>query len=101
AGNGPTAHRLQTSLQQKFFEEWIANLHRWSFLQGLFVKLGRRHRCTVNAIAPGLGADIQNWITNPRRLAKKDLIMTYEPQCKCIYEGIQRIIIVECYFAAH
>jgi hypothetical protein len=53
-------HDLQAGLEQKLLRERIADLHGRPFGVGVFGKFGRRHRGAVNAIASGLGAEIDD-----------------------------------------
>ncbi len=53
-------HDLEAGFEQKLFGERIADLHGRALLLGVLVELGRRHAGAVNAVAAGLGAEIDD-----------------------------------------
>ena len=53
-------HDFEAGFQQQLFREGIADLHRRPLLRGIVVELGRGHRGAVNAVAAGLGAEIDD-----------------------------------------
>ncbi len=53
-------HDFEAGFQQQLFREGIADLHGRPLLGGIVVELGRRHRGAVNAVAAGLGAEIDD-----------------------------------------
>src|SRR5437016_14311878 len=55
----------------------------------------------MNAIAAGLRPNIQNRISNARRLTEENLISTNEPERERVDERIQRVSVVESDFTAN
>ena len=53
-------HDFEAGFQQQLFGEGIADLHGRALLGGVVVEFGRRHRGAVNAVAAGLGAEIDD-----------------------------------------
>ena len=53
-------HDFEAGFQQQLFREGIADLHGRALLGGVVVEFGRRHRGAVNAVAAGLGAEIDD-----------------------------------------
>ena len=53
-------HDFEAGFQQQLFREGIADLHGRPLLGGIVVEFGRRHRGAVNAVAAGLGAEIDD-----------------------------------------
>ena len=53
-------HDFEAGFQQQLFREGIADLHGRALLGGVIVEFGRRHRGAVNAVAAGLGAEIDD-----------------------------------------
>src|SRR5262249_56239498 len=60
-------HDLETRLEEKFFREGIADLHGRTLFLGCIAELGRRHRRAMNAVASGLGSQIDDGHAHPRR----------------------------------
>ena len=53
-------HDLEAGLEQQLLGERIADLHGRALLLGVVVELGRRHGGAVDAVAAGLGAEIDD-----------------------------------------
>ena len=60
-------HHLEARLEQELLHERIADLHGGPLLRRLLVELRRRHRRAVDAVAPGLGADVEHRVADARR----------------------------------
>ena len=60
-------HQLEAGLDQQLLGERIADLHGRALLLGVVAELGRGHGRAVDAVAPGLGADIDHRIARARR----------------------------------
>ncbi len=58
-------HQLQARLDQQLLGERIADLHRRPLRLRLFAELGGRHGRAVNAVPPGLRADVDQRIARP------------------------------------
>ena len=53
-------HQLEAGLDQQLLGERVADLHGRALLVGFVVELGRRHGGAVDAVAAGLGADVDD-----------------------------------------
>ena len=58
--DGIACHQFQARLDQQLLGERIAHLHGRALLGGFVVELGRGHGGAVDAVAPGLGADVDD-----------------------------------------
>ncbi len=94
-------HRFQAGFEQELFEKRIAHLHVRTFLFGLLGELGRRHRRAVNAIAPGLRADVNHRIADAGGLAVKDFILAEHAQREGVHQRIAVVAILENALATH
>ena len=88
-------HRFQARFQQELLHERIADLHVWPLLLGFFGELGRRHGGAVDAVASGLGADIDDRIARAFRLAVEDLAVLDHAQRENVDERIAGIAFFE------
>ena len=66
-------HDLEARLEQQLLHERIADLHGRPLLGRLVVELRRRHRRAVDAVAPGLGADVVDGVADARGDALDDV----------------------------
>ena len=94
-------HRLQAGLQQQLLQEGIADLHVGPLGFGLLAELLAGHGGAVNAVAPGLGADVNHGIARARRLGIENLIAPHQAQGKGIHQRIAGVAALELHFAAH
>ena len=67
-------HELKAGLEQKLLGEGIANLHGRPLLLRALVELGGRHGGAVDAVASGLGADIDDRIADAGRGRIEDAV---------------------------
>ena len=93
-------HDLETGFQQQFFREGIADLHGRALLGGIVVELGRRHRGAVNAVAPGLGAEIDDRHVHAGGRRVKDLVGLGEADRHRVDEDVAVIAGVETNLSA-
>ncbi len=100
ADDGPGLHGFEAGFEQKFFEEWIADLHIRALRFRAFAELFARHGRAVNAVPPGLRSHINNRIAFAGGARIKDLVFTNQPQSKCVHQGIARVARLELHFAA-
>ena len=56
----PAGHDFKTGFEQKLFREGIADLHRGALFVAVRVEFRRGHGGAMNAVAPGLGAEIDD-----------------------------------------
>ena len=93
-------HDLEAGLQQQFFGEGIADLHGRALLGGIVVELGRRHRGAVNAVAAGLGAEIDDRHVDAGGRGIKDLVGVGEANRHRVDENVAVIAGVKAHLAA-
>ena len=60
ATTAPRRHQFEAGLEQALLGERIADLNGRALFLGAVVELGRRHGGAVNAVAAGLGAEIDD-----------------------------------------
>ena len=60
AMTAPVCHQLEAGFQQQLFGEGVADLHGRALLLDVVVEFGRRHGGAVDAVAAGLGAEIDD-----------------------------------------
>lgn len=93
-------HDLETGLEQKLLGEGIADLHGGTLLLGLLIELGRGHRCAVDAVAPGLGAEIDDRHVHAGGGRVEDLIGIGEADGHRVDEDVAVIAGVEAHLTA-
>src|SRR5262249_61768578 len=86
--------------KQQLFRAWIADLHGGPLLLGICAEFSRRHSRTVNAVAAGFGAEINDRHADARRLGVEDLVALGEAHCHRVDETIAVIASIEADFAA-
>src|SRR3546814_11481142 len=64
--DGVGRHQLEAGLDEQLLGEGIADLHGRALLLRVVVELGRGHGGAVDAVAPGLGADVDHRLSNAR-----------------------------------
>ena len=69
-------HQLQAGFQQQLLGERIADLDGRAPRLGSLAELGRSHRRAMDAIAPGLGADVDHRIADASGAGVKDLVLS-------------------------
>jgi hypothetical protein len=60
AMTAPVCHQLEAGFQQAFFGERVADLNGGALFLDGFVELGRGHGRAADAVAAGLGAEIDH-----------------------------------------
>ena len=72
--DGVGRHQLEAGLDQQLLGEGIADLHGGALLLGILVELGRGHGGAMDAVAAGLGADIDDGIADAGGGRIEDLV---------------------------
>lgn len=67
-------HDFETCFQQQLFSERIADLHGRTLLCRVIIEFGRRHGRAVNAVAAGLGTEINDRHVHTGRRCVKNLV---------------------------
>ncbi len=81
-------HQLETGLEQELLGEGIADLHGRALLLGVGLEGGGSHGRAVNAVAPRLGAQIDDRIAHARRGRIEDRIGAREADRHRIDEDV-------------
>src|SRR6202035_5709159 len=93
--------QLETGFEQKFLFERIADLDCRTIFARLLGQLARSERRPGETIAPRLGADIKNWITNAGCSTARQLLVTQHTKTKNVYEGIALETLIKIDFTAN
>ncbi len=93
-------HQFEAGLDQELLGERVADLHGRALLAGIAAELGRGHRRAVDAVAPGLGADIDDEVSRPRRGRIEDAVGAREPDAHRVDQDVAVIGGVELALAA-
>lgn len=94
-------HDFEAGLEQQLFGEGIADLHGRALLLGFVVELGRGHRGAVDAVAAGLGAEIDDRHVHAGGGRIEDLVRVGEADGHRVDEDVAVIAGVEAHLAAH
>ena len=93
-------HDFEAGFQQQLFREGIADLHGRPLLGGIVVELGRRHRGAVDAVAAGLGAEIDDRHVHARCRRIEDLVGLGEADRHRVDQDVAVIAGVETHLPA-
>ena len=93
-------HQFEASLDQELFGERVADLDRRAFLGGVRGKLGRGHRRAVDAVAPGLGPDIDDEVSRARGGGIEDAVGAREADAHRVDQDVAVIGGMELALAA-
>ena len=93
-------HGFEAGFEQQLLHERIAHLHVRTLLLGFLGELGRRHGCAVDAVAPGLRADVDHRIAGPFRLAVEDLAVLEDAEREDVHQRIAVVAFFEDALAA-
>ena len=93
-------HDFEAGFQQQLFGEGIADLHGRALLGRIVVEFGRRHRGAVNAVAAGLGAEIDDRHVHAGGRRVEDLVGVGEADRHRIDQDVAVIAGVEAHLSA-
>ena len=93
-------HQLQARLDQQLLREGVADLHGRALLVRLVVELGRRHGGAVDAVAPGLGADVDHRQPDALGGRVEDLVRLGEADAHGVDQDVAVVAGVEVGLAA-
>ena len=93
-------HDFEAGFQQQFFRKGIADLHGRPLLGRVVVEFGRRHRGAVDAVAAGLGAEIDDRHVDARRRRVKNLVGIGKPDRHRVDQDVAVIAGVEAHLPA-
>ena len=93
-------HDLEAGFQQQLFREGIADLHGRPLLGAVVVEFRRRHRGAVNAVAAGLGTEIDDRHVDAGGRGIKNLVGVGEADRHRIHKNVAVIAGVEAHLPA-
>ena len=94
-------HDFEAGFEQQLLRERIAHLHGRTFLLGIVVELRRRHRRAVDAVAAGLGAEIDDRHVDARRRRVENLVGLGEAHRHGVDEVVAVVARVEARLSGH
>ena len=101
ADDGAGGHRFEARLEQQLFEEGIAHLHVGALLLRLLGEFGGgQQRSAVNAVAAGLGADVNHRIAFAAGAREEKLVFRRDAQRQNVDQRIAGVAGLEGDFAA-
>ena len=93
-------HRFEACLEQQLFHEWIAHLHVGALLVGALSELLARHGGAVDAVAAGLGADVDHRIADAGGLGVEDLVLADQAEREGVDQRVAAVAGLKARFAA-
>ena len=93
-------HGFEAGLEQQLLHEGIAHLHVGTLGFGAFAELFARHGGAVDAVAPGLGADVDHGIADAGGLGVEDLVATDQSEGEGVDQRIAGVAGLELHLAA-
>ena len=93
-------HQLEAGLDQQLLGERVADLHRRPLGLGLVAELGRGHGGAVDAVAAGLGADIDHRIPDAAGLGVEDPVGARDADAHRVDQDVAVVGAVEGALAA-
>ena len=93
-------HGFEAGFQQQLLQERIADLHVGPLGFRLFAELLAGHGGAMNAVAAGLGADVDHRIAFARGLGVENLIAPHQSQREGVDQRIARVAALELHLAA-
>ena len=100
AGDGVGGEEFEAGFEEEFFFERVADLHGGAVLLALLGQLARGKGRAREAVAPGLGADIENGVADAARCAARDLLVAEDAEIEDVHERIAVVAFVEIDLAA-
>ena len=100
AHDGAGLHGFKTCFEQQLLHERVADLHVGALGLSSFVEFFARHRRAVNAVAAGLGPDIDHGIARAAGLGVEDLVLADEAKRKGVHQRVAAVTGLEFGFAA-
>ena len=95
-----SCHQLEAGFEQQLLGEGIADLHGRALLVRRLVELCRGHGGAVNAVAPGLRADIDHRQADALRRRLEDAVGIGEPDAHGVDQDVAVVARVEIGLAA-
>ena len=98
--DGAGRHQLEAGFEQQLLREGVADLHGRALLVGGVVELGRGHGGAVDAVAAGLGAEIDDGQADALGLRIEDLVGFGDAGGEGVDEDVAVVAAVEIDLAA-
>ena len=87
--DGAGGHGFEAGFEQKFFEKGIADLHVGALLLRFLGEFGGgQQRGAVNAVAAGLGADVDDRIAFAAGAGEEDVFLRAMPRASTLTSGL-------------
>ncbi len=100
ADDGAGLHGFKAGFEQQLLHERVADLHVGALLLGAFLEFFAGHGGAVDAVAAGLGADIDDGIARAAGLGVEDLVLADEAEREGVHQRIAAVAGLEFGFAA-
>ena len=100
ADDGAGLHGFQAGFEQQFLHEGIADLNIRPLLLRLFGELGGGHGCAMNAVAPGLSANVNDRIADARGFPVEDLVVLEHAEREHVNQRVAVVAILKNALAA-
>ena len=91
ADDGARRHRLETRLEEELLGERVPDLHGRAPLRRTLVEGLRRHRRSVDPVAPRLGPDVDEGVAHPVGPRPEDPRPRRESDAEDVDEGVPRV----------
>ena len=93
-------HQFEAGFKQQLFGERIADLHRRPLRLRVGLERGRGHRRAVDAVAAGLGAEIDDRVPDPGRLGVENRVGARDADRHRVDQDVAVVALVEADRAA-
>ncbi len=100
AEDGAGLHDFEAGLEEEFFEEGVAHLDVGALLFGALGELFGGHGGAVDAVAAGLGADVEDGVADAGGGCVEDLVFADEAEGEGVEERVAGVAGLEAGFAA-
>ena len=100
AEDGAGGHGFEAGFEEELLHEGVAHLDVGALLLGAFGELFARHGGAVDAVAAGLGADVDDGVADAGGLGVEDFVDADQAEGEGVDEGIAGVAGLEAGFAA-
>ena len=100
ADDGAGLHGFKAGFEQQLLHERVADLDVGALCFGAFLELFAGHGCAVDAVAAGLGADIDDGVAGAAGLGVEDFVFADQAEREGVDERIAAVAGLELGFAA-
>ena len=100
ADDETAVHDLEAGLEEELLLERIADLDVGPLVLGLLAELLGGHRGAVDAVAAGLGPDVEDGVPDALGPGVEDLVLVGQAEAEDVDERVERVALVETDLAA-